>query len=414
MPTPPVKAGRRATRRPVTVLTVALALVLGLTGLSAPFALAQQPAPEEGWDLAATGVTFEEVATGLTNPLWITTAPGDERLFVLEQTGTVRIVQDGALLPTPFLDVSDRITTQGSEQGLLGLAFHPDYATNGAFYVYYTDTEGTVIVSRFSVTDDPNVADPASEVVQLRQEQPFPNHNGGAILFGPDGYLYLGLGDGGSSGDPQGNGQNLGTWLGKLLRIDPDPVAAAGAPQYAVPGDYPFVGKAGALPEIWAYGLRNPWGVSFHMAPGYLGGADVGQNEWEEVNRVLADSPGGENYGWSIRERAHCFETEDCETEGLTDPVTEYDHDDGVSVTGGYVYQGNAIPGLAGTYLYADFGTGLLWGARPAGDGSYVASTPIETGFNVASFGQDNDGEVYLALFGGEGGGSVVRLVPSA
>ena len=414
MPTPPADAGRRATRRPVTILTVALALVLGLTGLSAPFALAQQPAPEEGWDLAATGVTFEEVATGLTNPLWITTAPGDERLFVLEQTGTVRIVQDGALLPTPFLDVSDRITTQGSEQGLLGLAFHPDYATNGAFYVYYTDTEGTVIVSRFTVTDDPNVADPASEVVQLRQEQPFPNHNGGAILFGPDGYLYLGLGDGGSSGDPQGNGQNLGTWLGKLLRIDPDPVAAAGALQYVIPEDNPFVGQAGALPEIWAYGLRNPWRVSFDMATGDLWVADVGQNEWEEVNRVPADSPGGENYGWSIREGAHCFEAEDCETEGLTDPVTEYDHDDGVSVTGGYVYQGDAIPGLAGTYLYADFGTGLLWGARPAGDGSYVASTPIETGFNVASFGQDNDGEVYLALFGGEGGGSVVRLVPSA
>ena len=414
MPTPPVDAGRRATRRRLSIFTVALALVLGLTGLSAPFALAQQPAPEEGWDLAATGVTFEEVATGLTNPLWITTAPGDERLFVLEQTGTVRIVQDGVLLPDPFLDVSDRITTQGSEQGLLGLAFHPDYATNGAFYVYYTDTEGTVIVSRFTVTDDPNVADPASEVVQLRQEQPFPNHNGGAILFGPDGYLYLGLGDGGSSGDPQGNGQNLGTWLGKLLRIDPDPVAAAGALQYVIPEDNPFVGQAGALPEIWAYGLRNPWRVSFDMATGDLWVADVGQNEWEEVNRIPADSTGGENYGWSIREGAHCFETEDCESEGLTDPVTEYDHEDGVSVTGGYVYQGDAIPGLAGTYLYADFGTGLLWGARPAGDGSYVASTPIETGFNVASFGQDNDGEVYLALFGGEGGGSVVRLVPSA
>ena len=413
MPILPRIAPRRALTHPRSFVVVAVAFLLGLAGLGTPFALAQDPAPAAGWDLAGTGLTFEEVATGLSNPLGITSPPGDDRLFVVEQTGTVRIIAGGELQPGPFLDISDRITTQGSEQGLLGLAFHPDYAANGAFYVYYTDTEGTVIVSRFAVTDDPDVADPASEVVQLVQEQPYPNHNGGAILFGPDGYLYLGLGDGGSSGDPQGNGQDLGTWLGKLLRIDPDPAATAGAPQYAVPAENPFVGQAGALPEIWAYGLRNPWRVSFDTATGDLWVADVGQDEWEEVNRVPADSPGGENYGWSIREGAHCFETESCPTDGLTDPVTEYDHDQGVSVTGGYVYQGTAIPGLAGTYLYADFGTGLLWGARPASDGSYVASAPIETGFNVSSFGQGSDGEVYLALFGRDGG-SVVRMAPAA
>ncbi len=408
-------------RRSLIALTVALTLLPGLTGAGATLSpvlaqdttLAGTAAPEDGWDLASYGVGFEEVATGLSNPLWITSPQDDSRLFVLEQTGGVRIIQDGALLPDPFLDISERITTQGSEQGLLGLAFHPDFATNGAFYVYYTDTDGTVVVSRFNVTDDPNVADPASEVVQLTQLEPYANHNGGAIVFGPDGYLYLGIGDGGSGGDPQGNGQSLGTWLGKLLRIDPDPAAAAGAEQYAVPADNPFIDTADALPEIWAYGLRNPWRVSFDMATGDLWIADVGQNEWEEVNRVAADSTGGENYGWSIREAAHCFRAETCETDGLTDPVAEYDHSEGVSVTGGYVYHGTAIPELAGTYLYADFGTGLLWGAEPVGDGTYAVSTPIETGFNITSFGQGNDGEIYMALFG-QDGGSIVRLAPAA
>ena len=412
-----------AARQPAKlVITIALTLLLGLSGLGAAFApaRAQQPAtatptaPEAGWDLAAAGFTFEEVATGLSNPLWITSPPDDSRLFVLEQTGTVRIIKDGSLLPAPFLDIGDRITNEGTEQGLLGLAFHPDYATNGVFYVYYTDTQGTVTVSRFNVTDDPNVADPASEVVQLTQAEPYPNHNGGAILFGPDGYLYLGLGDGGSAGDPQGNGQNLGTWLGKLLRIDPDPAAADGSQQYAVPTDNPFVNTPDALPEIWAYGLRNPWRVSFDTATGDLWIADVGQDEWEEVNHAPAGSPGGEDYGWSIREGAHCFKAEQCDTDGLTDPVVEYNHSEGVSVTGGYVYHGTAIPDLVGTYLYADYGTGLLWGLRPAGDGSYVASAPIDTGFNITSFGQGNDGEMYLALFDQQTGGSIVRLAPRA
>lgn len=418
---PPMTMTSIRPRRSLVALAVALTLLLRLTGVGATLspALAQDTttpgaaAPQDGWDLAGTGVSFEEVATGLSNPLWITSPPDDSRLFVLEQTGTVRIIQDGALLPDPFLDISDRITTQGSEQGLLGLAFHPDYATNGAFYVYYTDPDGIVTVSRFSATDDPNVADPASEIVQLTQDKRFANHNGGAIVFGPDGYLYLGLGDGGSGGDPDGNGQSLGTWLGKLLRIDPDPAAAAGAEQYAIPEDNPFVGTPDALPEIWAVGLRNPWRVSFDMATGDLWIADVGQNEWEEVNHVAADSTGGENYGWSIREAAHCFEAESCATEGLTDPVAEYDHSQGVSVTGGYVYHGAALLELAGTYLYADFGTGLLWGAQPVGDGTYAVSTPIETGFNITSFGQGNDGEVYMALFG-QDGGSIVRLASSA
>ena len=420
MPPTANTAAGRVSRRSLVALTVAPALP-GLVGAGAVLspAMAQDAtppgtaAPQDGWDLAGYGIDFEEVATGLSNPLWITSPPDDPRLFVLEQTGAVRIIQDGALLPDPFLDIGDRITTEGSEQGLLGLAFHPDYATNGAFYVYYTDTDGTVVVSRFSATDDPNVADPTSEVTQLTQEEPYPNHNGGAILFGPDGYLYLGLGDGGSAGDPQGNGQDLGTWLGKLLRIDPDPAAADGDEQYAVPADNPFVDTAGALPEIWAYGLRNPWRVSFDTATGDLWVADVGQNEWEEVNHVAADSTGGENYGWSIREGAHCFEAETCDTAGLTDPVAEYDHSQGVSVTGGYVYHGTAIPDLDGTYLYADFGTGLLWGAQPADDGTYAVSTPIETGFNVSSFGQGSDGEVYMALFGRDGG-SIVRLAASS
>lgn len=402
----------RITRRRLAALAAVPAIAAGglaVTG-HAPAAHASQATPESGWDLAALGLSFEEVAGDLSNPLWVTSPPDDPRLFVVEQTGTVRIVADGALLPAPFLDVSDRITTQGSEQGLLGLAFHPDYAANGTCYAYYTDTGGTVTVSRFTVTDDPDVADPASESVVLTQEKPFENHNGGAIVFGPDGYLYLGLGDGGSAGDPDRNAQNLGTRLGKLLRIAVDPAADG----FTAPDDNPFVGQDGALPEIWAYGLRNPWRISFDRGTGDLWIADVGQDEWEEIDVQPAGSPGGENYGWDLREATHDFEVDGRPTDGLVAPVLEYSHSEGVSVTGGYVYRGAAIPDLVGTYLYADFATGLLWGAVPAGEGAYVASLPIETGFNISSFGEDVDGELYMTLFDNGEGGRVVRIVAGA
>ncbi|MBA2276210.1 MAG: PQQ-dependent sugar dehydrogenase, partial [Chloroflexia bacterium] len=294
-------------------------------------------------------VGLEPIATGLNQPLYLTAASdGDGRMFVAEKGGTVRIVQEGQLLDTPFLDISDRVGSEGSEQGLLSIAFPPDYAESGLLYVDYTDDAGNTVVSRFTVTDDPNIADPASEEVILRQDQPFPNHNGGLLVFGPDGFLYIGLGDGGSQGDPDSNGQNLGTWLGKILRIDVDPNNTPDGQPYAVPDDNPFVDDDSALPEIWAYGLRNPWRYSFDRETDDFYVADVGGNQIEEVSYRPADEVGGDNFGWDIREGTACHEQDPCDLAGAVDPVTEYTHDFGCSVTGGYVYRGEAFPDLQG------------------------------------------------------------------
>ena len=372
------------------------------------------PVAKDGWDLSAINFTMETVVNGLDQPLWVVSPPADQRLFIVNRTGTVVIVQDGKLVEQPFIDVSDRIITDGQEQGLLGLAFHPDYAKNGAFYLFYTSAKDTSeTLSRFNVTGDPNVADPTSEVVQLNQPDKYANHNGGCVIFGPDGYLYTGIGDGGSAGDPDKNGQNLSTWLGTLMRIDPDPTAPAGETQYAIPDDNPFANKEGAKPEIWAYGLRNPWRFSFDRETGDLWIGDVGQNQWEEIDFQPADSKGGTNYGWSIKEATHCFQADSCSDAGLTDPVAEYGHDVGVSVTGGYVYRGSAIPDLVGTYLFADYGTGRIWGLLPKGDGTFAMSAPVETGLNITSFGEDSDGELYISVFD-QGGGSVMQFVPGS
>ncbi|MGH7581584.1 MAG: PQQ-dependent sugar dehydrogenase, partial [Gemmatimonadales bacterium] len=299
-------------------------------------------------------VTLAEVATGLAFPLYLTAPENDPRLFIVEKGGTIRIVKGGALLPNPFLDISERVST-GSEQGLLGLAFHPLYAANGRLVVHYTDVAGDTRVSGFRVTENPDSADELSEAPILGVDQPFPNHNGGQVLFGPDGYLYVMLGDGGSSDDPGGRGQSLADLLGSILRIDP--LDGGG---YAVPADNPFVGStAGARPEIWSYGLRNPWRAAFDRATGDLYVADVGQRQWEEVS-VAGGAGRGVNFGWNLMEGPDCFLESECDQTGLEPPVIFYDHDTGCSITGGFVYRGAAIPALQGHYFYSDYCSGFV------------------------------------------------------
>jgi hypothetical protein len=353
-----------------------------------------------------SGMGLETVIDGLDFPVWLTSPPDDPRLFVVEKGGRVVIVEDGSLLSAPFLDLSGQVST-GNEQGLLSLAFHPDYAANGRFFVNLTDPAGDTRVVELRVSaGDPDRADPASARVVLAIDQPFSNHNGGLVLFGPDGMLYVGTGDGGSGGDPRGNGQDLGTLLGKLLRLDVD-----GGQPYAVPPDNPFVDRPRARPEVWAYGLRNPWRFSFDRETGDLYIADVGQNQFEEVNAVRGAGR-GLNYGWNVMEGGHCFESsEGCDRSGLTLPVTEFDHGDGCSVTGGFVYRGSGISDLRGTYLFSDYCSGFVRSFRFANGqaGSERRFPELEPSDNaVTSFGQDADGELYLLT----AGGSVHKIVP--
>jgi glucose/arabinose dehydrogenase len=293
----------------------------------------------------------------------------------------------------------------------LGLAFHPDYATKGApfegqFFVNYTDYSGHTHISRFSVMpDNPNLADPQSEVEYLYQEQPYPNHNGGSLAFGPDGYLYAGLGDGGSANDPLNAGQDLSTWLGKILRLNVDEAAD----EYTVPQDNPFVGIEGALPEIWAYGLRNPWRFSFDRLTGDMFIADVGQNQWEEVNYQPANSSGGENYGWRIMEGAHCFQEATCDQTGLVLPFYEYSHSNGCSVTGGYIYRGQLYPELTGNYFFSDYCSGNIWRSFQEGDRWVTDKIEEQTGILASSLGEDVNGEIYVLNYFA---GSVHRIAP--
>jgi len=356
------------------------------------------------FDPANVELALERVADGLQLPVFLTHAgDGSGRAFVVEKAGVVRILAAGALLPTPFLDIRDRVGSSGFEQGLLGLAFHPTYPANGRFFVYYTGAQGQSVLSRFQVSGDPNLADPASETVLLTVPQPAANHNGGMIAFGPDGFLYIGLGDGGAANDRFANGQNLGTLLGALLRLEVD----VGQP-YGVPGDNPFLDVPGARPELWAYGLRNPWRFSFDRTNGDLYIADVGQGQYEEVNWQAASSPGGENYGWPILEGTHCFERDDCSTEGLQLPVAEYDHDQGCSVTGGYVYRGAAYPALGGAYFYGDYCSGRIWALGRDGSGRWQSAPLLDSGLSISSFGEDEAGELYVLDLNG---GAVYRLV---
>jgi glucose/arabinose dehydrogenase len=354
-----------------------------------------------------TGARLQQIASGLSLPLYLTAPPADgNRLFVVEQTGAIRIVKDGTLLPTPFLDLSSQVSA-GGEQGLLGLAFYPDYAATGRFVVHYTDVAGDTRVSGFRVSSDPDVADVSSEQVILTADQPFSNHNGGQVTFGPDGFLYLGLGDGGSAGDPQGRGQDLSDLLGSILRID----VQAGTP-YTIPLDNPFVAQADARPEVWSYGLRNPWRFSFDRATGDLYIADVGERAIEEIDVAPAVEGAGKgiNYGWNRMEGSSCFGNGQCDQSGLVLPTLEYGHDEGCSVTGGYVYRGSAIPNLQGLYFYADYCEGWVRSLRYAGGNAIeVTEWPtLRPGGLVTSFGQDAAGELYVIV----AGGAIFRIIP--
>lgn len=336
---------------------------------------------------------WQLIASSLIRPVDLQ-ADGSGRLFVIEKPGHIHILENGLLIEAPFLNIEDRVNDSSNEMGLLGLAFHPNYAQNGYFYVNYTGAGGDTFISRFQVTDNPYLADPTSEINLLRVSQPFPNHNGGTLQFGPDGYLYAGLGDGGWRGDPNGNGQNTNTLLGKILRLDVD----HGEP-YSIPADNPFGN------EIWVYGLRNPWRMSFDKLTGDLFIGDVGQNAWEEIDHVPAGSADGMNFGWNQFEGNHPYSGNPSEA-GMTFPVAEYSHQEGgCSVTGGYVYRGS-MPEWNGIYLYGDYCTGFIWGLIKS-DRGWQVQRLFDTDVRITSFGQDEAGEVYLL---GDGGG-VYKLV---
>lgn len=344
-------------------------------------------------------IALNDFSSGFSNPVGIEHA-GDSRLFVVEQTGRIRIVDENGNHKSHFLNISNRILDSGFEQGLLGLAFDPDYAENGYFYVHYTNREGNNQFSRFSVNPhNPNKALPSSEVMFLEDDDPFANHNSGQMKFGPDGYLYFALGDGGSGGDPFNNAQDITTIMGKLMRIDPNEDGS-----YSIPEDNPYVDVEGAAEEIWATGLRNPWRFSFDLETGDLWIADVGQNTWEEINFAPASSGGGENYGWSCREGLHFFkDTCDANETPFTDPIAEYEHnnDPGLpcsgSVTGGYVYRGDEYPDMYGKYFYVDFCTGYLYTTYWDGDSWVTAELDQLTPFAYSTFGEDINGELYIA-----------------
>ncbi len=393
---------------PVGAASFGLAALVGGGGGAAPDPV---PTPTAASCAAGTpvagvpGIVARLVVSGLRSPLDLQSVREDrERLYVVEQGGRIRVVRNGQLQPAAFLDVSDRIST-GGERGLLGLAFHPRFAQNRRFFVNYTDPAGDTRIAEFTASS-PDEAGASTERTLLRVSQPFSNHNGGGLAFGTDGYLYAGLGDGGSGGDPLGSGQRLDTHLGKMLRIDVD----AGSP-YAVPADNPFRARAGALPEIWAYGLRNPFRFSFDRVTGELYVGDVGQGSVEEID-VSAARAGGQNYGWNVTEGSACYSPRTgCDKTGITGPVFEYDHSQGCSVTGGVVYRGCRMPGLAGTYFFGDFCRGGIRSFRfSAGQATDVRSWSLSGPGAVSSFGVDADGEVYVVDYGG----AVYRLEPAS
>jgi glucose/arabinose dehydrogenase len=316
-------------------------------------------------------------------------------IFITEQSGIIQVFSPEQPQPEShvFLDITNRVNRGGNEEGLLGLAFDPDYRRNGYFYVYYSAANPRrTVLSRFNVEPgNSEIANPLSELVLLEIEQPYPNHNGGQLAFGPDSYLYIGVGDGGSAGDPHGNGQNLGTLLGKILRINVK--GLSGTERYSIPADNPFINTDDAMDEIWAYGLRNPWRFSFDRETGLLWAGDVGQNKWEEIDIITR----GANYGWNIMEGSHCFSpASNCDSTGLTLPVTEYDHSHGCSVTGGYVYRGISLSSLRGFYIYGDYCSGNIWAMNFTNNAVAQNVLLVESGLNITSFGEDTAGNLYI------------------
>ena len=391
-----------------TTLLIALFLLVGTT-VYAQDATEEVTTVTEAPDPAQ--LRWEVVAENLVNPLYVTSAGDDSgRMFVLEQPGRIWIVADGQKLDTPFLDItnlaSQDILGSYSERGLLGLAFHPDFETNGEFFVHYSDTSGDTVVAQYTVSaDDPNVADASSAEILMTHPQPYSNHNGGQIAFGPDGYLYIGLGDGGSQGDPENRAQDPDVLLGKILRIDVD-----GEEPYGIPADNPANTTNPELaPEVWALGLRNPWRFSFDRVTGDLYIADVGQNQWEEVNFQPAGA-GALNYGWRPYEANQPYSGETPPADMVL-PIAEYDHSLGCSISGGYVYRGEALPQLQGVYLFGDWCSGRLWASYRDASETWQTTQLMETGRTISSFGEDDAGELYLLDYYG---GALLKLVPAS
>ena len=379
---------------PLTRLLVSLGCLtlLGCSDRGAAVVTDPPAPPRDPPAQPPASIRLDSVAGGLSSPVYLTAPAGDARLFVVEQSGRIRVVQNGQLLSTPFLDITSKVLS-GGERGLLSVAFHPRYAANGLFYVYYTDRQGDIVIERYRASASANVADAGSGAVVLSiPHRLAANHNGGLALFGPDGMLYVGTGDGGGRGDPQGNGQHRGTpLLGDLLRIDVD----RGDP-YAIPPTNPFAGQQDARGEVWAYGLRNPWRFAFDRQANLLYLADVGQDSREEVN-VAPAGTGGQNYGWNIMEGLQCFRDSSCSREGLTLPVLEYSSTEGCSIIGGFVYRGTRIPGLAGTYFYADYCRGWIRSFRYAnGQATEQREWNVRNVGSILSFGEDAAGELYV------------------
>lgn len=352
-------------------------------------------------------VALEVVADGLADPIGIASAPGGW-LLVNERAGRVVAIHGGER--SIALDITDRVVGE-DERGLLGLVLHPNWPEDERAFVHYSDRNGDTVLSELTGSQDGDAApvlDPASEQVLLTVDQPFLNHKGGQLAFGPDGYLWFGLGDGGSGGDPLGNGQNPFALLGSILRLD---VSQPGA--YAVPPDNPFADGSGGAREVYLYGLRNPWRFSFDPETGLLWIADVGQGAYEEINRIDPAATAGANLGWNLMEGSHCFADAACSSDGLVTPLAEYGHDQGCSVSGGYVYRGASIDGLRGWYLFGDYCSGLLFGVRsdavaPADGTALAPRVLLETGRSISSFGTDSDGDLYLTDIGG---GALLRIV---
>ncbi|HXI12686.1 MAG TPA: PQQ-dependent sugar dehydrogenase [Thermoanaerobaculia bacterium] len=340
-----------------------------------------------------SSIALVPIATGLQSPVAITHTPNDSRLFITLQGGKVMIHDGTRVLATPYLDISRLVSCCG-ERGLLSIAFHPRYAQNGFFYVNYTGGLGDTVIARYKVSaTNRDRADPGSETIILEIDQPYSNHNGGQLQFGPDGYLYIGMGDGGAGGDPQNRAQNLMSLLGKMLRIDVDRGA-----RYEVPSSNPFVGQSGAAPEIWSLGLRNPWRFSFDRINGDLWIADVGQSALEEVDLQRADSRGGQNYGWRRMEGTQCYNpATNCNDGALTLPVIEYGRSMGCSITGGYRYRGSRYQRLQGLYIYGDFCSGTIWGASENAAGKWTPSVLVQSSLSISTFGEDLVGELYVA-----------------
>jgi len=362
---------------------------------------------------AADSFRLDPVVTDFPRALYVTHAgDGSDRLFLVQQNGVITVIEDGEAQQPAFLDVSqiisqDALGASYTERGLLGLAFDPNYAQNGHFYLNYTERDSNdTVIARYTVGDEANAADPDSGVEMFRQAQPFANHNGGHMAFGPDGYLYVSVGDGGSAGDPLGNGQNANTLLGTLLRMD------VSGDSLSIPADNPFMGNPDVADLIWAYGLRNVWRFSFDTATGEMFMGDVGQNRWEEIN-VQPEGVGGQNYGWSVFEATYPFSGAAAPAD-VTMPVAEYQHTNGnCSVTGGYVYRGEAIEALQGSYIYGDFCSGQLWSMSRDAQDNWQASTLADTPYTISSFGQGEDGELYLVHYGDRNvPGQVLRFSP--